>query len=65
MQKLFFGMIITDPEHLRLRLKWRDYHGIINQQTPYKSHNAKDLLDGQIHIFTTWVIKFWIQPPNV
>jgi len=41
MQKLFFGMIITDPEHRRLRLKWRDYHSIIIQQTPYKSHNAK------------------------
>jgi len=31
-------MIITDPEHW---LKWRDYHGIIAQRTPYKSHNAK------------------------
>jgi len=34
-------MIITDPEHCRLWLKWRDYHGIIAQPTPYKSHNAK------------------------
>jgi hypothetical protein len=40
-QELVFGMIITDPEHWRLRLKWRDYHGIIAQRTPYKSHNAK------------------------
>ena len=40
-QKLVFGMIITDPEHWRLRLKWRFYHGIMAQQTPYKSHNAK------------------------
>ena len=22
-------------------LKWRDYHGIIAQRSPYKSHNAK------------------------
>jgi len=22
-------------------LKWRDYHGIIAQRTPYKSHNTK------------------------
>ena len=29
-----FGMIITDPEHWLLRLKWRDYHGIIAQQPP-------------------------------
>jgi len=36
-----FGMIITDPEHWRLRLKLRDYHGIIAQRPPYKSHNAK------------------------
>ena len=41
MQDLVFSMIITDPEHWRLRLKWRDYHGIIAQWTPYKSHNAK------------------------
>ena len=41
MQELVFGMIITDPEHSRLRLKWWDYHGIIAQRTPYKSHNAK------------------------
>ena len=43
MQKLVFGMIITDPEHWRLRLKWREYHSIIAQRTPYnyKSHNAK------------------------
>ena len=35
-------MIITDPEHWRLRLKWRDYHGIIAQRIPpYKSHNAQ------------------------
>jgi len=34
-------MIITDPEHWRLRLKWGDYHSIIAQRTPYKSHNAK------------------------
>ena len=26
-------IIITDPEHWRLRLKWRDYHGIIAQRT--------------------------------
>ena len=31
MQELFFGMIITDPEHWRLRLKWQDYHSIIVQ----------------------------------
>ena len=40
-QKVFFGMIITDPEHWRLRLKWWYYHGIIAQRTPYKSHNGK------------------------
>jgi len=40
-QKLVFGMIIPDPEHWRLSLKGRDYHGIIAPQTPYKSHNAK------------------------
>jgi len=40
-QELGFGMIITDPEHWRLRLKWRNYHGIIAQRTPYKSHNPK------------------------
>ena len=40
-QELVFGMIITDPEHWRFRLKWRDYHDIIAQWTPYKSHNAK------------------------
>ena len=34
-------MIMTDPEHGRLRLKWWDYHGIMAQRTPYKSHNAK------------------------
>ena len=39
MQELVFGMIITDLE--RLRLKWRDYHGIIAQLTPYKSNIAK------------------------
>ena len=39
--ELVFGMIITDPEHWRLRLKWQDDHGIIAQRTPYKSHNAK------------------------
>jgi len=33
-----FGMVITDPEHCNLRLKWRDYHGIIAH---YKTHNAK------------------------
>ena len=27
-------MIITDPEHRRLRLKWRDYHGIISLSGP-------------------------------
>ena len=40
-QKLVFGTIITDPEHWCLRLKWLDYYGIIAQQTPYNSHNAK------------------------
>ena len=41
-QELLFGMIITDPEHWRLRLKWRHYHGIIAQRTPpYNSHNVK------------------------
>ena len=40
-QELVFDMIITDPEDWRLRLKWWDYHGIIAQRTPYKSHNAK------------------------
>ena len=40
-RELVFGMIITDPEHWRLRLKWRDYRGIIAWRTPYKSHNAK------------------------
>ena len=39
--QLVFGMIITDSEHWRLRLKCRDYHGIIAQRTPYKYHNAK------------------------
>ena len=34
MQRLVFDMIITDPEHGRLRLKWLDYHGIIAQLTP-------------------------------
>jgi len=34
-------MIITDPEHWCLRLKWLDYHGIIAQRAPYKTHNAK------------------------
>ena len=37
--ELMFGMIITNSEHWGL--KWRDYHGIIVQRTPYKSHNAK------------------------
>ena len=32
--QLVFGMIITDPEHWRLRLKWREFYGIIAQQTP-------------------------------
>jgi len=41
MQKLVFGIIITDLKHWHLRLKWRDYHSIIAQWTPYKSHNAK------------------------
>jgi len=35
-QELVFGMIITDPEQWHLRLKWRDYHGIIAKWTPYK-----------------------------
>jgi len=26
-------MIITDPEHWRLRLKWQEYYGIIAQQS--------------------------------
>jgi len=30
-QKLVFGMIITDPENCCLRLKWKDYHGIVTQ----------------------------------
>ena len=40
-QELVFGKIITDPELWSLRLNWRDYHSIIAQRTPYKSHNAK------------------------
>ena len=40
-QELVSGMIITDPEHWGFRLKRRDYHGIIAQRSPYKSHNAK------------------------
>jgi len=40
-QELVFGIIVTDPEHWCLRLKWWNYHGIIAQRTPYKSHNAK------------------------
>jgi len=41
MQKLVFGLIITDLEHWRLQLEWWEYSGIIAQPAPNKSHNAK------------------------
>jgi len=55
-QELVFGMIITDPEHWRLRLKWWDYHSIVTQRTPYKSHNAK----GAWFVLVCDVIMQWI-----
>jgi hypothetical protein len=58
-------MIITDPEHRRLKLKWRDYHGIIAQQTPYQSHNTKR--DWFVLVFDVIILqsyyldsKFWM-----
>jgi len=68
MQELVFGMIITNPEHWRLRLKWQDYHGIIAQRTRYKSHDAKcawfltSSCNGSIRLFyLSWGVNggFW------
>ena len=59
--ELFFGMIITDPEHWRLRLKWRDYHGVIAQRTPYKSHNAKRTWFVLVFdVIVQWVYQYYL-----